>query len=156
MKRFLIALMLFGLIGGTLAAAEAKRPRRVERTVEGTYETQFVPYGGWVTDTCAAEATVGCVAIETRLNEAFFTARVEDAHGQPVLVTVTDVGTAQFGPSRTYGTFCGETEEPIAFDRGEDLIFSAGYWDPGLPSWPSCSPGFGTTGTISVTLSNLP
>ena len=157
MKRFLIGFTVLGLIVGTVVTAEAKKPqKRVERTVEGSYETQFVPYGGWVTDTCAAEATVGCMAIETRSNEAFFTAKVEDAHGQPVLVTVTDVGTPQFGPSRTYGTFCSETEEPIAFDRGEDLRFSAGYWDPGLPSWASCSPGFGTTGTISVTLSNLP
>lgn len=158
MKRFLILFMILGLIAGSVATAEAEQAgrKRVERTVEGTYDTQFVPYGGLVTNTCDRETTVGCVIIETRSKEAFFSAKVEDAHGQPVLVTVTDIPTP-FGVPHTYGTFCGETKEPIAFDRGEGLRFSIGYWDPGLPTnWASCPPGFGTTGTVSVTLSNLP
>lgn len=157
MKRFSICFIALGLIAGSVATAQAKKsPQRVERSVEGAYDTQFVPFGGLVTHTCDQQTTVGCVIIETRPKEAFFTAKVEDAHGQPVLVTVTDM-TADFGPTRTYGTFCGETEEPIAFDRGETLRFSIGYWDPWLPTnWASCPPGFGTAGTVSVTLSNLP
>lgn len=157
MKRSLIVLMVLGLLAGSVATAEAKNPpKRVERTVEGIYDTQFVPFGGLVTHTCANTDAKGCVVIDTRGDEAYFTARAVDAHGQPVLVTVTDIGN-KWGPTRTYGTFCGETEEPIVFDRGEGLKFWAGYWDPYLPTnWASCPPGFGTTGTISVTLSNLP
>jgi hypothetical protein len=157
MKRFLIMFAVLGLVAASMATAEAKKPRkRVERTVEGTYDTQFVPFGGLVTHTCAKKDAKGCVIIDTRANEAYFTARAVDAHGQPVLVTVTG-WSPDAGPGRTYGTFCGETEEPIAFDRGEKLRFSLGYWDQGLPTnWASCPPGFGTTGMISVTLSNVP
>ena len=157
MKRFLILFTVLGLVAGLMATAEAKKPpKRDERSAEGTYDTQFVPFSGLVTASCANADAVGCVVIDTQSNEAYFTAKVADAHRQPVLVTVTDVGN-EFGPTRTYGTFCGETEEPIAFDRGEELKFWPGYWDPWLPTnWPSCPPGFGTTGTISVTLSNLP
>ncbi len=153
MKRFLILFLILGLVAVSMATAEAKKPRnRVERTVEGSYNTQFVPYGGLVANTC--DNATGCVIIDTRRDEAYFTAKVADAHGRPVLVTVFSYDSAGYG--RVYGTFCGETEEPIPFDRGDGLWFSPGYWDPGLPNWASCSPGFGTTGTIRVTLSNLP
>ncbi len=153
MKRFLILFTALGLIAVSVASAEAKKPpKRVERTVEGTYNTQFVPYGSQLASMC--DNATGCVIIDTRPDEAYFTAKVTDAHGQPVPVTVFSNDSNGYG--RAYGTFCGETEEPIPFDRGDGLWFSPGYWDPGLPSWANCSPGFGTTGTISVTLSNLP
>lgn len=158
MKRFLIMFTVLGLLAGSVATAGAKKPqKRVERVAEGTYATQFVPFGGLVTRTCANAGAKGCVIIDTRPNESYFMARAMDAHGQPVLVTVTGMWT-DAGPGRTYGTFCGETEKPMYFDPSEEqLRFSPGYWDPYLPTpWADCPPGFGTTGTISVTLSNLP
>ena len=156
MKRFLILLMALGLIAGSVATAEARKgqkPTRTERTVEGRYATQFVPFSVY----CLQPAGVGCVGIETRKDEAFLTARAVDAHGQPVLVQVLTYGDGP-QPSDYYGTFCGETDEPIAFDRGVDLSLVIGgqtHYDLPTPG-ASCSPGFGTTGTVSVTLSNLP
>lgn len=156
MKRFLILFTVLGLVGGLVATAEAKKSRkRVERIVEGTYDTQFVPFSSLVTQTCANTDAKGCVVINARPKEEYFTAKVTDAHGQPVLVTVAGSGPLPGG--RVYGSFCGETEEPIRFDPSDELRFIPGYWDPYLPTpWASCPPGFGTTGTISVTLSNQP
>ncbi len=156
MKRFLILFMILGLIAGCAATAEAKKGQkstRTERTVEGSYATQFVPFHVW----CKQHGGVGCVTIETRENEKFLTAKAVDAHGQPVLVEVWGWGDGA-EPSNTYGSFCGETDEPIAFDRGADVYLIVGgstHYDLPTPG-ASCSPGFGTTGTISVTLSNLP
>ena len=155
MKRSLILFMVLGLVAGSVATAEAKRPqrKRVERTVEGSYATQFVPFNVY----CYRHNGVGCVEIKTRKDEAFLTAKAVDAHGQPVLVRVWGWGD---GPehSNDYGSFCGETDEPIAFDRGVDLsLVVGGQSHTDLPTQgASCSPGFGTTGTVSVTLSNLP
>ena len=159
MKRFLILFMILGLIGGSVVTAEAKKRQkstRTERTVEGSYDTQFVPFSGLVTRPCAQAEAIGCVTIETGAQEKFLTANVTDAHGQPVLVTVDswDPYTESF---TKYGSFCGETERPIRFRPGVELRFLPGYWDPYLPTpWANCPPGFGTTGIVSVTLSNLP
>ena len=156
MKRFLILFMIVGLVGGSVATAEAKKRQkstRTERTVEGSYATQFVPFNVY----CYEHGGVGCVEIKTRKNEAFLTAKVVDAHGQPVLVQVWGWVDGP-RPQTYYGGFCGETDEPIAFDRGADVYLLVGgqtHYDLPTPG-ASCSPGFGTTGTISVTLSNLP
>lgn len=160
MKRFLILFMILGLIVGSVATAEAEQARRkrVERTVEGSYATQFVPFSGLVIPggPCAQERAIGCITIQTNAKEKFLTANVTDAHGQPVLVTV-DSWDPYTQASIDYGSFCGETEKPIRFRPGVELRFAPGYWDPYLPTaWASCPPGFGTTGTVSVTLSNLP
>ncbi|MDQ3645315.1 MAG: hypothetical protein M3345_00085 [Actinomycetota bacterium] len=160
MKRFLILFMILGLIAGSVATAEAKKgqkPTRTERTVEGSYATQFVPFNVW----CYQHRGVGCVEIETRKDEAFLTAKAVDAHGQPVLVQVRSKDPSS-GPAEwiRYGSFCGETDEPIAFDRGADVDLVIGYDGSGLsdlaPSLSECRPGIGTTGTVSVTLSNRP
>ena len=158
MKRSLILLMIVGLIGGSGATAEAKKGQkstRTERTVEGSYATQFVPFNVW----CERHGGVGCVTIETRKDEAFLTGKAVDAHGQPVLVEVWGKApNARPGDWIEYGSFCGETDESIAFDRGADVYLVVGFfWVTDLaPSLEECRPMFGTTGTVSVTLSNLP
>lgn len=157
MKRFLVTFMVLGLVVGAVATAEAKRPqKRIERTVKGSYSTQFVPFSGLVTSPCANAGAIGCVTVETSAVERFLTATVTDAHGQPVLVSVSSWD--PYTETHTeHGSFCGKTEKPMSFPRGIELYFSPGYWDPFLPTqWADCPPGFGTTGTISVTLSNLP
>lgn len=157
MKRFLILFMVFGLLAGTVATAEAKKtkkPVRGERTVEASYDTQFVPFSGFVTP-CARSNAVGCVLLEARARESNLTAKVTDAHGQPVLVTVSSQDAAT-GKWTVRGAFCGETEEPMSFPPGAKIAFNIGiFW---YMDWPAlgCHPMLGTTGTLSVTLSNLP
>jgi hypothetical protein len=158
MKRSLIMFMVLGLVVGSVATAEAakkvKEPIRVERTVEGSYDTQFVPMSGFVTP-CAQRDAVGCVALQARARESFLTAKVSDAHGKPVLVTLESRDPAT-GEWKVEGAFCGKTKESMSFPAGATLAFHVGiFW---YLEWPalSCRPMFGTTGTVSVTLSNLP
>ncbi|MDQ3962940.1 MAG: hypothetical protein M3277_03380 [Actinomycetota bacterium] len=146
MKRFLIVLMVLGLLVGTVVTAEAKGTKRVERTVEGSYG----PYPAPATGCNDVWTSFACMVVSTRTTEAFFTAKVTDAHGQPVFVQVGSSG------GGTLGTFCGETTEPIGFYPGTELYFYVAQ-----PVWPypddvlDCpAHRIKTTGTISVTLSN--
>lgn len=100
------------------------------------------------------------MTIEARPGEESLTARATDAHGQPVPVWVVDASERQDeldGPNRVYGSFCGQTPEPIQFDPGAKLEFWVlGDWWPTwwiVPEMPECFPGVATTGTVSVTLS---
>ncbi|HVE92624.1 MAG TPA: hypothetical protein VNE62_10065 [Actinomycetota bacterium] len=71
-----------------------------------------------------------------------------DTHGQPVYVEV-------FGDSRV-GQFCGETSEPVYFRPGSTLEIYVGL-ATGRVSGHTCPANIiKTSGTIRVTLSNLP
>ena len=158
MKRFVVLFMVLGLMAGSVATAEAKkkkkkvRPveRRVERTVTGNYESPFVSN---VTGCNPAGRQWGCLSIAAEGKESFLTAKVSDAHGLPVQVDV--YAERQGRNNDLLGSFCGETTSPIAFPRGTKLHVWVGlawindYVHPDCPAYPS-------TGTISVTLSNLP
>ena len=150
MKRCLILLMVAGLIAGAAATAEAKKhPERNTRTVEGTYDSPVLGMYG----ECAESDGLGCVSFSTRAKERFVTAKVQDAHGLPVFVLIRSTASGPFGEgTETYGTFCGETTEPIAVPAGTHLEF----WVGAAASVYGCQPGFGTSGTIAVTFSNLP
>ncbi len=139
--------MVLGLAVGSATTAEAKKAerKRVERTVEASYAPPFVAP---VTGCQSLLGPFACLIIETRPTEAFFTAKVTDAHGQPVYFEVS-------GGGQNFRGFCGETPGPISFEPGDSLEF-----DIGLPRWgvqvdcPASS--IKTTGTISVRLSNGP
>lgn len=162
MQRFLMSFLVLGLMAvsaGTADASQAPakqgaRPTRVERTVERSYG----PYPAPVTGCNSALGPYACALITTRSTEAFFTAKVTDAHGLPVYVAV------QFcrgGHGTSYGTicgggaqFCGETSKPIRFPAGAKLYFHVGL-TTGWHQTPCPAHSVKTTGTISVTLSNL-
>ena len=156
MKRFLILSLILGLMAGSLATAEAKKKEkgtRVQRTVEGSYEGPFVAQ---VTGCDLADRQFGCLSIVTKGRERFFTAKVSDAHGLPVQVDVFAHRQGYHPDSfEELESFCGETTKPVSFPRRSDLTFRVGlgwvddYVHPDCPSYPS-------SGTISVTLSNLP
>lgn len=150
MKRFLIMFMVLGLLAGSVATAEAKKKKSspVERTIEERYGV--VPYP--LTE--CERGSLTCMAVEARPTEAFFTAKVTDAHGQPVFVQVN--GGAE-------GTFCGETTRPMSFEPGSRLEFLIEpmlyFWSNWGLDWVGpldCPYRASSTGTISVTLSNLP
>ena len=148
-KRFLMVLMIFGLVFGSVATAESKRkPRKTTRTVEGSYDS---PVLGIFAE--CGSAAVGCVSFSARPKERFVTATVQDAHGLPAYVLVRTAASGSFGTgAETYGEFCGETTEPIAIPAGAELEFMVGA----AASVTICSPGVATTGTITATFSNLP
>lgn len=139
-----MGLLVLGLMAGTVGVAEAtQRPTRLERTVERSYGSYPAP----VTGCNSVLGSYACVIIPTRTSEAFFTAKVTDVHGQPVFVEVKAGNVSR--------RFCGETTEAIRFKPGAELHFFVA-----LPNWgiqldcPAHS--IKTTGTISVTLANVP
>lgn len=155
MKRFLIVFLIAGLFAGSVATAEAKKSqrKRVERTFAGTYATPFVPANAG----CSRTDGRGCVTVYTRSTESFFTARITDTHGLPVFVQVWEDTDGWGNEDVLHGTFCGETTEPISFPPGTELHFWVGFtYSYGAP-YGSCPGGLiATTGTVTVTLSNLP
>lgn len=158
MKRYIAIIMILGLVVGSITTAEAakkkkkkKAPKKTERTVEGGYDAPPLVIAG----TCAQSGAIGCVSIATGPKEAFITkATVTDAHGLPVVVGVSANTDGQIGDDVSYGEFCGELEEPMQIDPGVELHFWVGVIADVVSQ--RCAPGLATTGTISVTLSNLP
>ena len=155
MKRFLILFLILGLFAGSVATAEAKRKKaaRVERTVEEKYGA--LPEAA--TGCNADRGSLACIVVDARSTEAFFTAKVTDAHGQPVFVQVVAVGGGRVG------TFCGETTRPVSFQAGSQLEFLIepmpyffSNWGTGWLGPLDCPYRIHTSGAISVTLSNLP
>ncbi|HVE92623.1 MAG TPA: hypothetical protein VNE62_10060 [Actinomycetota bacterium] len=148
MRRILITFLAFGLLIGAVVPAQATT--RVERTVEGSYGAYPAPATG-------CNEVLGpwaCLGIPTEATEAYFTAKVTDTHGQPVYVEVRSDG------GSTVNHFCGETSEPIYFTPGSGLEFDLGLGRgpvplPGLNGCPATD-SIKTSGTIRVTLSNLP
>lgn len=156
MRKLIVLFLLFGLVFGAVAQADAKKkkkkkPKKIERTVEGAYDLPPLVLVG----TCAQTGAIGCVSIPNGPDEVFVTkAKVEDAHGQPVAVSVSANLDGEIGDDVTYGVFCGELTEPIVVDPGVELHFWVGAaTDVGVSG---CVPGAATNGTISITLSNLP
>ena len=150
MKRSLILFMILGLVAGSMVTAEAKGRERVERTVKGSYAPTSTPF----TACSDPGGSLACFVVRVRSAEAFFTAKVTDAHGQPVFVQVN-------GGYR--GTFCGETARPISVEPGsilefriEPMTYFWSNWGTGWVGPLDCPYRIKTTGTISVTLSNLP
>ena len=150
MKRILILITSLGLVIGCVATAEAakktQKPIRVERTVEGSYGPLPSPAMG-CNEPLGAWA---CMIVGTRQTEAYFTAKVADAHGQPVFVEARS-----FPGAELVARFCGETKRPVPIMGGHSIEFYVAVerWSVSL----DCPTNrVKTIGTISVTLSNLP
>lgn len=151
MRRILSVTLLFAMI--LVPAHSATADAGAKRTVEGRYDTPFVPFTG------GCPQSGGCVSIPTKGTESKFTAKVTDVHGLPVFVQVT-ASTNADGTEPVLFTFCGETTKPVGFPPGSELHFWVGYHPLSGSSYDSCpSAGGGlivTTGTVSVTLSGKP
>lgn len=154
MKRFLVLLLALGLVFGAVATAEAgkkkkKKPKKVEREAQGTYAAPATIVGN-----CTQKDGIGCMTIATGPEELYLTAKVTDAHGQPVSISVEADLDGDMQTETTYGSFCGETAEPIQIDPGASIIFWVGRADVVLLD--RCTPGVATQGTLDVVFSNMP
>ena len=155
MKKALIFALIIGLIAGSMAAPatakkkKKKKPVKIERVAQGTYAAPATAAGN-----CTQTDGVGCMTIQSGAGERYVTAKVTDATGQPVAVTVDADLDGDAQTETSYGTFCGETTEPIEIEPGAALVFWVG--GPLQIVAAGCTPGVGTQGTLDVTFSNLP
>jgi len=154
-KTIAVALALGLLAGALVAPAEAgkkkkkRKPKKVEREAQGTYAAPATVVGN-----CTQTDGIGCIGILSGPKEKYITATITDAHGQPVAVTVDGQTDEDINTDVTYGSFCGETEEPIQIDPAVQLVFWIGRADDAATQ--GCAPGIGTQGTLDVVFSNLP
>ena len=155
MKKVLSVALVIGLLAGAYAMpADAKKKKKkvvkVTREVQGTYAAPATVVGN-----CTQTDGIGCMTIPSGSEERFLTAKVTDSSGQPVLVSVDADLDGDAQSETNYGTFCGETTEPIEIDPGAQIIF----WVSAVTDAADragCPPGQGTSGTLDVTFSNLP
>lgn len=153
MKRLIALGLVMGLMFGAVTTAEAgkrkKKPVKTTREAQGTYAAPATIVGN-----CTQTDGVGCMTIPAGPGEVFLTATATDAHGQPVSIQVSADLDGDAQTETTYGSFCGETTEPIAIDAGASVIFWVGRADVAVLD--GCAPGIATQGTLDVVFSNMP
>lgn len=160
MKRSVSLLMILGLTFGAFAGvpAQAKKAKRIERVVE-------IPYtmGGIGVSTPAASGGVcpmtepgsgECIEVPiVSAKEKYIKVEIADALPSTVAGYISQGDVDGDGISDLYGDFCGAHEAPIKLEGGTAPVRISFY--PG-----TCQDGSGvslpTTGTITVTFSNLP
>ena len=160
MKKTLSIVLMGLLVAGAFAAAPAsakkkkpKKPVRVERALEYTYQTASPGISG-VVGACMTVLGVegsACQDFPTMANESFVKVVVEDATGQP---TNFDIAQDVDGPDvpglNIIASGCGETAEAIPIEPGLAVRVSVTAL-----GGPDC-PGVATTGKVKATLSNMP
>ena len=157
MKKTFVMLLVLGLIAGMMSApVDAKKKKKkkkkvvkIERVAQGTYIAPATAAGN-----CTQTDGVGCMTIQAGATESYLTAKITDTHGQPVAVAIKADLDGDMQSETLYGTFCGETAEPIKIDPGAEIIFWIGI-TPDTAAL-GCAPGEATQGTLDVTFSNLP
>jgi hypothetical protein len=151
MRKAVVLMLITGLIASAFVAtpAIAKKKRKVERKVEGTYANPAIGIPGVV----GSGAAGGIYEFPTMSKEAFVSIDIADDGGQAVTATLsqdTDPSTTTW---EIFATICGKTEEPLPIAPGITLRVSV-YTMPG-PDQPTCT-GPASSGTINATFSNLP
>lgn len=161
MKKAIVVALTAGLVAGAFAGpADAgkkkKKPVRVERVVEVDYSAP----GAGVASPAASggicpfadPTTQTCIEIPLQLGEKYIKVSIADATGQKVAGYIGQGDTDGDGISNLYGDFCGEHPEPIALESASAPVRISFY----NGATADCAPSISTTGTITVTLSNLP
>jgi hypothetical protein len=169
MRKAIVLALVIGLVGASfVVTAEAakkkkkkkKKPAKIERVVEFEYEcpcgVRFgTPAGsiglgfqlGSLTGTNTGGGEVPLTA-----DDVFVTAKAEDASGQSVRVGLAN-DTDGNGTNDTWGSFCGETTEPIEVQHGEAVMrafVTSGTCDD------MTTPAFANGGNITFTFTNMP
>lgn len=160
MKKAIVVAVSVGLLAGALVGpADAKKKKkvvRVERTVEVEYQAPGAgvatpgPSGG----VCpfADPTTQECIEIPLQVGELYVKVAIQDAAGQKVIGYISQGDTTGDGISDFYGTFCGAHPEPIELQSTSAPVRINFYNGANA----NCAPSIVTTGTITVTFSNLP
>ena len=160
MKRSVSVLMILGLVFGAFAVApaQAKKVKRTERVVE----IEYVMGGIGVSSPAASggfcpmtsPGSLECIEVPIlSAKEQYVKVEITDALPTTIAGFISQGDTDGDGIGDLYGDFCGGHEEPIALEGGTTPVRISFY--PG-----TCADGSGvsfpTTGTIKVTLSNMP
>lgn len=150
MRRAIAVALALGLLTGAFVGP-AEAGKKKKRVAEVTYEAPAL--GSPSTIGVCFRPTNSCGDIPTAATEKFVKMEIDDASGTAVAFTLgQDTDPETFGTETTYGDFCGTTgKKALKIKPGFPLIvFPWAFGDIVCPG------AFGTTGTITATLSNLP
>ena len=149
MKRLAIFMMIFSLLVGTVTVAEAgkkkKKNKRIERVMEVRYEAPAAIGIGGVGGLCA-----GCPSMPNGPGETWMKVEIVD---DVLPIAGVDISPCDCDGDGFYdsGWFvCGESEWLQVEPGSEMQTF------PYLISGVECPGGGATSGTITVTYSNMP
>ena len=160
MKKPIIAVLILGLVAtvAVVPAQAKKKPKRVERIVEIPYTLGGIGVsspaasGGVCPMTEPGSGTCIEVPVES-VSEKYVKVVIEDTIPTTIAGFISQGDTDGDGISNLYGDFCGGHEAPIPLEGGTAPVRISFY--PGV-----CANAGGvslpTTGTITVTFSNLP
>lgn len=155
MRRIIGAVLIFGLMFGAISTAEAgkkkKKPKRVERKVDYEYTAPSPGISGVVGACMTVLGVEGTACQDTPVGpkDLYVMVSVEDATGQPTNFDLAQDSDPSPG-LEIFASGCGETTDPVAITPGLPLRVSVT-----AIGGPDC-PGAATTGTVKITLSNLP
>lgn len=161
MKKFLILALVVGLVASSfgapaLAKKKKKKPVRVERVVELEYQAPGIgaTVAGAGGGFCpfADPTSFECIEVPLQVGDVFVKVEVKDALGQKVAGSISQGDIDGDGIGDLYGQFCGAHEEPVemlSVSAPLRVSFYNGTCGDGTPA-PV------TTGSITVTFSNLP
>ena len=167
MKKTIVVALTAGLLAGALVgpadAGKKKKPPaappapvKVERVVELEYALtgQGATVAGVGGGRCpmADLTTQECVSVPLEAGEAFIKVEATDATGQKVRGYLSQGDTDGDGFGNLYGDFCGAHPEPIELQSQTAPVGISFYTGAN----PDCVPSASTTGSLKVTLSNLP
>ena len=166
MKRFLIMFMIFGLVVGSVATAEAGKKKKKKAPpapvkVERTVEINYMAPGAGVSSPAASggvcpfadPTTQECIEIPLQLGEKYIKISITDAAGQKVAGFISQGDTDGDGVGNLYGDFCGAHPEPIALES-ESAPVRVSFYNGTCAD--GSTPSFVTQGMITAVFSNLP
>lgn len=144
MKRFLVLFMILGLIGGSIATAEAGKKKKAPKpyTMTGVYDQ---PAAG----TAGAGLSLGAPAFTSSSTNVFMSVTIADG-ASPIPYGDFSWDTDGDGTNDTGVTVCGTEAKDLQVPANTTI--TAFMW--ALPS-PFCA-GFSTSGTITATFSATP
>lgn len=164
MKKSLIVLLAMALVAGALSAPALAGKKKKKKKIVRTERVVEIEYAGIAPGVATPAASGGIcpsaspdqagTCIEVPLlsaDEAFVKVEIQDATGlsSPGFISQGDLDGDGIGD--LYGEFCGAHEEavPLVNSNPVRVSYYTGTCSDGTP-------GLATTGTIIVTISNLP
>lgn len=163
MRRFLVLFLVLGLVLGSVATAEGAKKKkkkkkkklvRIERVVEVKYDHPGIgvaPLGGYPTSFPESSE------IGTSADDRFLKIEVADQSGQKVWGFISQGDLDGNGVNDDgYATFCGAHEEPVEVAQPGTPILGIYAYSGTCGASFGGAPSIMTTGTITITFSNLP
>lgn len=160
MRKTLAVLLSAGLVAGMMAMpADAKKKKKKSKRIERVVEIDYTGTGvgvatpaasGGICPASSPDQTGTCIEVPLQAGETYVKVEIQDATGLSAPGFISQGDLDGDGVGDLYGEFCGAHEEAVPLENLNPVRVSFYTGTCGT------TPGTTTTGTIVVTLSNMP